>query len=93
VIVSHDPESAAIADRVITIRDGRVSEETAREGIAEGAIVVGRGGWLRLPEELLRRAVIGTRASARFEEPAVVVLPAEEPDRPPAPGAGRETDG
>lgn len=85
VIVSHDPESAAIADRVITIRDGRVSEESARAGAAEDAIVVGRGGWLRLPEELLRRAGIRTRASARFEEPAVVLLPVEEPQPvPPA---------
>ena len=29
VIVSHDPESASIADRVVRIRDGRVSEESA----------------------------------------------------------------
>src|SRR5207245_1277482 len=29
VIVSHDPESASIADRVVRIRDGRVSEEWA----------------------------------------------------------------
>ena len=78
VIVSHDPESAAIADRVITIRDGRVSEEAAREHAADGAIVVGRGGWLRVPEELLRRAGIRTRASARFQEPAVVLLPVDE---------------
>ena len=27
VIVSHDPESARIADRIVRIRDGRVSEE------------------------------------------------------------------
>ena len=29
VIVSHDPESARIADRIVRIRDGRVSEEWA----------------------------------------------------------------
>ena len=33
VIVSHDPESARIADRIVRIRDGRVSEEWSR---AEG---------------------------------------------------------
>src|SRR5205814_5811894 len=58
VIVSHDPESATIADRIVRIRDGRVSEETARSVGTEESIVIGRGGWLRLPEELLRRSGI-----------------------------------
>jgi ABC-type lipoprotein export system ATPase subunit len=73
VIVSHDPESARVADRIIRIRDGRVSEEWARDATEGESIVVGRGGWLRLPEELLLRAGIGARASARFEEGAVIV--------------------
>jgi ABC-type lipoprotein export system ATPase subunit len=77
VVVSHDPESAAIADRVVRIRDGRVSEEWARDGGAEDAIVVGRGGWLRLPEEFLLRAGIQSRAVARFEDDAIVVTSAE----------------
>ena len=56
VIVSHDPESARIADRIVRMRDGRVSEEWARDEDESDTIVVGRGGWLRLPEELLLRA-------------------------------------
>ncbi|MBA3842843.1 MAG: ATP-binding cassette domain-containing protein [Actinobacteria bacterium] len=75
VIVSHDPESARIADRIVRIRDGRVSEEWARSGDEADTIVVGRGGWLRLPEELLLRAGIGTRATARFEAGSLVVSP------------------
>jgi ABC-type lipoprotein export system ATPase subunit len=43
VLVSHDPRSAAVADRVVQIRDGRVSSEN-------GDAVVNRGGWLRIPE-------------------------------------------
>jgi len=62
VVVSHDPESAEIADRVVRIRDGRVSGESTRDAGRDEAIVVGRGGWLRVPEELLRRAGIGERA-------------------------------
>ena len=77
VIVSHDPESARIADRIVRIRDGRVSEEWARDDEASDTIVVGRGGWLRLPEELLLRARIGGRATARFESGGVLVAPAE----------------
>jgi ABC-type lipoprotein export system ATPase subunit len=78
VIVSHDPESARIADRIVRIRDGRVSEEWSRETGDSDTIVVGRGGWLRLPEELLLRAGIGTKATARFEGGGVVVTPVGE---------------
>jgi ABC-type lipoprotein export system ATPase subunit len=46
LVVSHDPSSASVADRVVQIRDGRVSAE-------DGAAVVNRGGWVRIPEELL----------------------------------------
>ena len=83
VIVSHDPESTRIADRIVRIRDGRVSEEWARDGAESDTIVVGRGGWLRLPEELLLRAGIGTHATARFEDGGSVVVE-------PAAGRGRE---
>ena len=72
VIVSHDPESASIADRVVRIRDGRVSEESGGE-LPNEAIVVGRGGWLRLPEELLRRSSIRTHATARLAGRDIVV--------------------
>jgi ABC-type lipoprotein export system ATPase subunit len=76
VIVSHDPESARIADRIIGIRDGRVSEEWARDDADSDTIIVGRGGWLRLPEELLLRAGIGSHATATFADGALVVAPA-----------------
>jgi ABC-type lipoprotein export system ATPase subunit len=59
VLVSHDPASTEIADRVVHIRDGRVSEE--RSGELQTA-VVGSGGWLRIPEEALRAAGIHDRA-------------------------------
>src|SRR5665213_2556580 len=95
VIVSHDPESARIADRIVRIRDGRVSEEWARDGASSDTIVVGRGGWLRLPEELLLRAGIGAKAIARFDHGGVVVTPtpghsvesSQSPDAPLAPAA------
>ena len=45
LVVSHDPRSAAIADRVVHIRDGRVSEERSGES---SAVVIGRGGWVRI---------------------------------------------
>jgi ABC-type lipoprotein export system ATPase subunit len=86
VIVSHDPESTRIADRIVRIRDGRVSEEWARDGAESDTIVVGRGGWLRLPEELLLRAGIGTHATARLDGGAVVVEAAGGSVEGPVPG-------
>ena len=79
VLVSHDPAAATVADRVVTIRDGRVAAEAVRdhEGVGD-TIVVGRGGWLRLPEEYLRRAGIVTHASARLERDEIVVRAAGE---------------
>jgi ABC-type lipoprotein export system ATPase subunit len=69
LLVTHDARAAAIADRIVRIRDGRVAGE-ARAG--EETAVVGRGGWLRVPEELLRRAGIGR--TARLEETDAGVL-------------------
>jgi putative ABC transport system ATP-binding protein len=73
VLVSHDPSSALIADRIVHIRDGRVSAESARREAATEEIVVARGGWLRIPEELLRRSGISSRARARLERETIVV--------------------
>jgi ABC-type lipoprotein export system ATPase subunit len=87
VIVSHDPESALIADRIVRIRDGRVAEEWAREGGVSDTIVVGRGGWLRLPEELLARAGIASHATASLEEGRIVVAATGQRAEAPAPHA------
>jgi ABC-type lipoprotein export system ATPase subunit len=72
LVVSHDPASAAIADRVVHVRDGRVGEERAA---GEDTVVIGRGGWLRVPEESLRAAGIGERALVRVRSDAVELRP------------------
>jgi ABC-type lipoprotein export system ATPase subunit len=75
VLVSHDPSAANVADRVVQIRDGRVSSE-------DGAAVVNRGGWIRVPglEEGTRvrgsvelAAPVEARAPQRAETPGEVV--------------------
>jgi ABC-type lipoprotein export system ATPase subunit len=77
VIVSHDPAAATIATRSVRIRDGRVSEETTHAFGGNELVVVGRGGWLRLPEPLLAGAGIQSRALARLEHGRVVLVPPE----------------
>ena len=75
VLVSHDVESTGVADRTIRVRDGRFSEEAGRDG-SEETLVVARGGWVRLPEDLLARAGIGERARAELAGEQIVVSPA-----------------
>jgi len=54
VIVSHDTAASAVAGRTLRLRDGRISAE--RTGDGPERLVVGRGGWVRLPEAALRDA-------------------------------------
>jgi energy-coupling factor transport system ATP-binding protein len=88
IVVSHDPASTVIADRIVHVRDGRVSGESGRDGHEGESIVVGRGGWIRLPEEYLHRSRIVTRARARVEDGEIVVSGDETvPETPTEPQA------
>ena len=83
LIVSHDPESAAVADRVVQIRDGRVSA-------ADGEAVVNRGGWIRIPEELLggtTRARLEPRPGGVFVHTVAVDAVEHAAPAEPRPGA------
>jgi ABC-type lipoprotein export system ATPase subunit len=51
LVVSHDEAAAAIADRLVYVRDGRVVEE-GRPG-ERTSLVVTEPGWVRLPDPLL----------------------------------------
>lgn len=70
IVVSHDHATAEVADRAVRIRDGRVVEDR-RDG--ESALVVGRGGWVRLPPELLAEAHIGERVRVRAVADGLIV--------------------
>jgi ABC-type lipoprotein export system ATPase subunit len=61
VMVTHDMAVAERAPRVVRIRDGRVVEAG---NAGRAGLVVGRGGWIRLPEEILRETGIGGLAEA-----------------------------
>lgn len=75
IVVSHDPETGTIADRTVRLRDGRVVEDR-RPG--ERGLVVGRGGWLHLPPELLSSAGISDRVHVRLDPDGLVITPAPE---------------
>jgi ABC-type lipoprotein export system ATPase subunit len=76
VLVSHDRATSEFADRSLRLRDGRVVGD--RRGTGDGALVVGRGGWVQLPPELLREAGIGRRVRVRRGSDGLVVSPVED---------------
>jgi ABC-type lipoprotein export system ATPase subunit len=82
VIVSHDAAAAAIADRLVHVRDGRVVEE-ARPGGPRSLVV--SHGWVRLPQQLFEQAGRPGRLDAVFEDGRFVLEPLE----PAAPAAER----
>jgi len=72
VLVSHDVQAMRIADRIVRIRDGRLSEEWTPTDEHETLVVDDRG-WLRLPEPLRRRAGVGSRVRADGRTHAIVL--------------------
>lgn len=94
LLVSHDAGAARVADRVVRIRDGRVSEQW-QPGAAEETLVVDDRGWVRLPEAMRRSAGAGPGVVASLREGGILlagtagVLP---PTAPPMP-AGAQPGG
>jgi ABC-type lipoprotein export system ATPase subunit len=86
LLVSHDARAARIADRIIRIRDGRLSEEwTDTSGSAVESLVVDDRGWVRLPEPLRRRAGVRSRVQATEAPGSIVLAPAPHDAGPARP--------
>jgi len=92
VVVTHDPAIANQIDRVVAIRDGRISTESFRRIAFEGRdayvyhdeyAVVDRTGRLQIPKEYIERLGLEERARLRLLGDHVEVLPEDaepEPD-------------
>jgi ABC-type lipoprotein export system ATPase subunit len=95
VLVSHDSAAARIADRVLGIRDGRLSDvrRPGPDGAAGSEVLVlDDRGWLRLPEALRREVGVGTEVSASVADQAVVLAPhpvAGDSNLPSGPATGQ----
>jgi ABC-type lipoprotein export system ATPase subunit len=77
LIVSHDPEAATIADRLVRVRDGRVvSQETPGR---DPSLVVSAGGWVRLPLDGRRSQLVDVEQ----REDAFVLRPSPGAPAPP----------
>ena len=97
VVVTHYPGVAQYMDRVLRIRDGRISSESflqptfQRPGdtVHQEYLVVDRAGRLQLPQEYLEKLHLGGLAKAELDGGELTIKPAEE--RPmPGSGAGSE---
>jgi ABC-type lipoprotein export system ATPase subunit len=64
VLVTHDPRAARVGDRVVRIRDGRLSEQWDPADPSSETLVVDDRGWLRLPDRLRHGAGAATGAVA-----------------------------
>jgi ABC-type lipoprotein export system ATPase subunit len=64
VLVTHDPRAARVADRVVRIRDGRLSEQWDPATPHSETLVVDDRGWFRLPDALRHGAGAATGAVA-----------------------------
>jgi ABC-type lipoprotein export system ATPase subunit len=84
LVVSHDARATRIADRIVRIRDGRLSEEWTPADAGHESLVVDDRGWVRLPEPLRRRASIGTRVRASTVDSTVVLSPRSPGAKAPA---------
>ena len=71
LLVTHDAEVASRTDRIVHVRDGRVSAE----GEAEQNLVVDNQGWLRLPRDLREQAGIGRHVHAALAPSGIALSP------------------
>ncbi len=79
VLVTHDRRAARVADRVVRIRDGRISETWLSGNPTpvspEEFLVVDDRGWLRLPEPLRRAVGMPETMGVRRAGASVVLTP------------------
>jgi len=86
ILVTHDARASRVADRVVRIRDGRLSEQWHPASPEDEELVVDSRGWVRLPERMRRGAGLGEQVRAREDEGDVVLSSAGEPTSPAASG-------
>jgi ABC-type lipoprotein export system ATPase subunit len=83
LIVSHDQAAAAIADRLVYVRDGRVVEE-GTPGLGT-SLVVTDPGWVRLPDSLLDSIGSPRRFHAHGRGGELVLTPVDRDAPTPVP--------
>ena len=73
VLVTHDTRAARIADRVVRIRDGRLSEQWDPADPRNERLVLDPSGWLRLPESVRTSGGAGESVQVRERDGELVL--------------------
>ncbi len=84
VMVTHFPGIAQYVDRVVHIRDGRISSETVNEPtfhksgemVQQDYVVVDRVGRLQLPQEYVKKLGVSGRVTVGMEDGRITITPA-----------------
>ncbi|HWK30099.1 MAG TPA: ATP-binding cassette domain-containing protein [Solirubrobacter sp.] len=84
VLVTHDPKAARVADRTVTVRDGRVTAELRRGAADRRVVMIDDGGVLRIDPDDLAAAGLEGEAGLGVTDGAVVLrrLGPRRPARP-----------
>jgi ABC-type lipoprotein export system ATPase subunit len=75
LLVTHDARAARVADRMVRIRDGRLSEEWRPGSDGPETLVVDDRGWVRLPEPLRRDVGVDGGVRADHQGDAIRLTP------------------
>jgi ABC-type lipoprotein export system ATPase subunit len=88
VLVTHDPRAGRVADRVVRIRDGRLSEQWDPTTPHSVTLVVDDRGWVRLPDALRHGAgavsgavAVATTAGVLLRGTGAAVVPTVDEQR------------
>lgn len=76
VMVTHDHEIAPFADRILRIRDGRVSTERSTTG--DERVVLDRAGRLQLPRHLINEVGLRNLVTVRRDGARIVIEPTDD---------------
>jgi ABC-type lipoprotein export system ATPase subunit len=79
VLVTHDVRAARIAERVVRIRDGRLSEQWHPAAPGEEKLVVDARGWVRLPERARRSSRLSDEVAVRETDGGLLLSPGGAP--------------
>ena len=89
IIVTHDPNIAQMVDRVLTIRDGKVSTEQLRdrekdhtESTSDELVVLDAAGRLQVPRDYLDELEIYDRARLKMVKEGILIQPVPNQTRP-----------
>jgi ABC-type lipoprotein export system ATPase subunit len=83
LLVTHDVRAARVADRVVRIRDGRLSEQWSPANPGQERLVVDARGWVRLPERARHATGLAEQVAVQETDGGLLLSPGGSSSAPP----------